>query len=125
MSLLSGQTAKKKEAVIDLGRGVKMEFVLIPAGKFTMGSPRNEDRRDDDEEQHEVAITRDFYMGKYEVTQEQYSHIAGINPSWYSADGMGNDTVAGLNTGRFPVERVTWQEATAFCGKLTELHGKG
>lgn len=54
------------------GDGVKMEFVLIPAGKFTMGSPKREPEREDDEEQHDVEITRPFYLGKYEVTRGQF-----------------------------------------------------
>ena len=46
----------------DLGKGIKLEMVLIPAGKFKMGDPGAD---------HEVTLTKPFYMGKYEVTQEQ------------------------------------------------------
>jgi sulfatase modifying factor 1 len=52
--------------------GVHMQFVRIPAGRFRMGSPKNEEGRDDDEEQHEVEVTRAFYLGKYEVTRGQF-----------------------------------------------------
>ena len=56
-----------KKGVEDLGKGIKLEMVLIPAGKFKMGSPTSEKDRDDDEKQHEVTLTKPFYMGKYEV----------------------------------------------------------
>ncbi len=66
---------------VDLGGGVTMEFVLIPPGKFQMGSPEDEKDRDDDEDRHAVEITRPFYLGKYEVTQEQYEKLVDKNPS--------------------------------------------
>ena len=100
---------------VDLGGGVTMEFVLIPPGKFQMGSPKNEKDRSDDEEQHEVEITRAFYLGKYEVTQEQYEK---------SADGLGKERVKDVGTGRFPVEGVSWEEAVSFCRKLTDRDQK-
>ncbi|MBL8891869.1 MAG: SUMF1/EgtB/PvdO family nonheme iron enzyme, partial [Planctomycetaceae bacterium] len=57
-----------------------MEFKLIPAGTFVMGSPDSEEGRDDDERQHEVTITRDFYMGVTEVTQSQWQQVMGTTP---------------------------------------------
>jgi formylglycine-generating enzyme required for sulfatase activity len=113
-----------KTATVDLGGGVKMEFVLIPRGKFQMGSPEDEKDRADDEEQHEVVITRPFYLGKYEVTQEQYGQIVGANPSWFSADGEGKESVKDLDTRRFPVEQVSWEDAVSFCRKLTDRDDK-
>ena len=68
---------------LDLGGGVKLELVLIPAGKFIMGSPETEKGRRDNETQHEVTITQPFYMGKYVVTQEQYEKVMGANPSHF------------------------------------------
>ncbi|MSR51440.1 MAG: hypothetical protein EXS07_15505, partial [Gemmataceae bacterium] len=64
-----------KKGVEDLGKGIKLEMVLIPAGKFKMGSPASEKDRDDGETQHEVTLTKPFYMGKYEVTQEQWESV--------------------------------------------------
>ena len=66
---------------IDCG-GVPMELMAnFHPGAFTMGLPADEQGRADDETQHRVEITRPFYMGITEVTQEQYEAITGINPS--------------------------------------------
>src|SRR5438270_669800 len=54
---------------------IGMKLVLIPAGKFLMGSPQTEKDRDGDEMRHEVTISRPFYMGAYEVTQEQFQKV--------------------------------------------------
>jgi len=97
-----------KELVLDLGGGVTMKLVLIPAGKFIMGSPDSELGRNEDEgPQHEVTISKPFYMGVTEVTQAQYEAVMGTNPSYYK--GATN-----------PVEMVSWNDATEFCKKLAE-----
>ncbi len=98
-----------------------MKFALIPAGKFTMGSPTSEKGRGDDEPQHEVTIGRPFYLGVYEVTQGQYQKVMGNNPSFFSAAGAGQQRVKGKDTADYPVDSVTWLEAAAFCAKLSEL----
>src|SRR5262249_6868130 len=66
----------KKAAELEkaIKNALGMELVLIPRGKFTMGSPKNEEGRfDDDEDEHEVEITRPFYLGKYEVTRGEFA----------------------------------------------------
>jgi formylglycine-generating enzyme required for sulfatase activity len=83
---------------MDLGNGVKMMLVLIPAGKFTMG---------EENDKHEVSISNPFYMGVTEVTQAQYEAVMGTNPSNFK--GATN-----------PVEMVSWNDATEFCKKLSE-----
>jgi len=103
---------------------IDMKLVLIQAGKFKMGSPVKELHREDDELEHEVAITRPFYMGVYEVTQSQYQKIMGANPSFYSADGGGKQRVAKKDTADYPVERVAWPDAVEFCKKLSAKEGK-
>ena len=61
----------------------KMVLRLIPPGSFTMGSPEGELGRNSDEAQHEVTITKSFYIGVFEVTQKQFELIKGYNPSCY------------------------------------------
>src|ERR1700722_15988690 len=97
----------------DLTNSIGMKFVLIPAGKFKMGSPAEEKDRDADEQQHEVAITRPFYLSIYTVKQAEYQQILGHNPSWYNASrGGGPD---------HPVDEITWDAAVSFCTKLSNL----
>jgi formylglycine-generating enzyme required for sulfatase activity len=115
---------KKVEEELDLGGGVTMRFILIPPGTFTMGAPEEEKGRYDDEAAHEVTITRPFYLGKYPVTQEQYERLTGENPSWFSATGEGKAAVEGMDTKQFPVERVSWEDATTFCRKLAQRTGR-
>jgi formylglycine-generating enzyme required for sulfatase activity/predicted Ser/Thr protein kinase len=110
---------------IPLDGGVTMEFVRIPAGTFRMGSPPGEKSRENSEGQHEVEIARAFYLGKYAVTQQQYEALMGSNPSYFSAKGGGQEKVQGVETSRFPVEQVSWEDAVRYCAKLTEKAGKG
>jgi len=57
----------------------------------------------------------------YEVTQGQYEEIMGTNPSWFSPTGFLKDKVKDLDTSTFPVESVSWEDAVAFCKKLSAL----
>ncbi|ETR69062.1 MAG: hypothetical protein OMM_09919 [Candidatus Magnetoglobus multicellularis str. Araruama] len=76
-----------------------MTFVLIKAGRFMMGSPSNEPERDRDENQHEVILTKDYYMQTTEVTQGQWKAVMGNNPSDFKACGD-----------QCPVENVSWND---------------
>lgn len=106
-----GEDENPKELSLDLGGELKLELVLIPAGTFDMGSPDTEESRKSGEKKHAVTISKPFYMAKYEVTQEQYEAIAKENQS--------------KNKGpKLPVERVTWEEATKYCEKLSEKSAK-
>ena len=69
---------RRRVLVLDLGDGVKMEFVRVPAGTFQMGSPPGETDRRADEGQHIVQLTHDFYLGKYEVTRGQFRAFAKV-----------------------------------------------
>jgi formylglycine-generating enzyme required for sulfatase activity len=107
----------------EITNSIGMRLVLVPAGQFRMGSPRTERDRDKDaEDEHLVEITHPFYMGVCEVTQAEYETVIGPpNPSYFSPGGGGKDKVKELDTRRFPVEYVSWDEATAFCRRLADL----
>jgi formylglycine-generating enzyme required for sulfatase activity len=97
-----------KEIAVDLGGGVKLEMVLIPAGDFLMGSPDSDkDAMGDERPQHRVRITKPFYLGKYEVTQEQWEEVMGSNPSRFKGP-------------KNPVEQVSWEDCQVFLKKLSE-----
>src|SRR5262249_39922425 len=101
-----------------------MTLLRIPKGRFLMGSPLAEPERNPNETQHEVNLTRPFYLGAHLVTQEQYQRLMGKNPSHFSQTGPGKDyakRIADDEFKRCPVENVTWEEAVAFCRKLSEL----
>jgi len=83
-----------------------MEFVLIKAGTFLMGSP-NEPGRYSDENRHQVTITKDFYMQTTEVTQGQWEAVMGSNPSYFKNCGK-----------NCPVESISWEDVKQFIKKL-------
>ena len=105
-----------QEKIVDLGGGKTLELVWIPPGEFTMGSPDSESGRDSDEgPQHRVKITKGFWMGKYEVTQEQWQAVLGNNPSYFQNCKNG----ALSDTRNFPVEQVSWNDTQEFLQKLS------
>ena len=91
-----------------LSEGVDLGMNWIEPGTFLMGSPEDELGRFDDETQHQVTLTKGYWLGKYEVTQAQYEAVTGENPSKF----IGADR---------PVEKVSWNDAMEFCKKLTEI----
>ena len=97
---------------VPVGLETPAGFVLVPAGTFTMGSPLDEPGRDDDEVQHEVAITRPFYLQTHPVTQSQWCELMGDNPSRFSS--YGDDC---------PVENVNWYEAIAYANARSQEEG--
>jgi len=102
-----------------------IELVDIRSGIFTMGSPSipsspsTEPGRYDDEVDYQVTISKEFYIGRYEVTQEQYQAVTGVNPSYFHG-GSGREPAAGEVQNKRPVEYVTWFDAVEFCNKLSE-----
>ncbi len=97
-----------------------MTFALIPSGAFLMGSPDGLPA-EEAYPKHEVEITRPFYIGVYQVTQEKYERVMDWNPTHFSAAGRGKAMVEGMDTTDFPVEKVSWNEAVEFCRRLSEL----
>jgi uncharacterized protein (TIGR02996 family) len=111
-----------RPCVPTLTSSIGMELALVPACTFLMGSAWAEPGRDPGEEpRHEVEITRPFYLGVFPVTQAQWRAVMGNNPSWFSATGLGKDAVKELSTDGFPVEHVSWEDATAFLEKLSGM----
>ena len=134
LSLLAQEVKLGNVDVVDFGENVKLEMVLVPAGKFKMGFTKKEllDLKLDLQEnikkeknrelgkkeievvdqiinvqgkQHEVTLTKPFYMGKYEVTQEQWESVMGTNPSK-------------IKEAKLPVTDVSWNDCQEFIKKL-------
>lgn len=87
--------------------GLNTHYVYVAPGSFEMGS-NEADSFDSEKPVHQVTISRGFWLGKYETTQNEYLLVMGSNPSYFSDDG------------RRPVEQVSWNDAVEFCRKLTE-----
>ena len=113
------------ELTLDLGSGERMKMVKIPAGEYWMGSSEDEEGRGDSEApRHRVRIGKAFYIGKYEVTQGQWGAVMGSNPSAFSSGGSESDKVRGMDTSRFPVDSVSWEDCQEFCRKLSQRVGR-
>ncbi len=109
--VIKRQARQARQVVIDLGEGVNLEMVHIPAGTFLMGAAPNEaDARQSEYPQHQVTL-KSFYMGKYPVTQAQWQAVMGNNPSYFKGENR-------------PVEEVDWEDAKAFCDRLSQRTGQ-
>ncbi|CAO5039418.1 Serine/threonine-protein kinase pkn1 [Microcystis aeruginosa] len=96
----------------NLPNGVTLEMVGLLAGEFLMGSPDSDpDAQSREKPQHQVKVNS-FAIGKYPVTQAQYQAVMGTNPSYFK------------NNPQNPVEKVNWNDAQAFCQKLSQITGK-
>ena len=99
-----------EEKVIEIAPSVTMTFCWCPAGKFTMGSPEDEEDRVSNENQVKVTLSKGFWMAKTEVTQAQWQAVMGHNPSNFK----------GTNR---PVENVIWNDAQEFLTKVNAIVG--
>jgi len=95
---------------------IGQELLLIPAGTFMMGSPASEKDRADDETQHQVTLTKPFYMGRTEVTQGQWKTVMGTEPWKRKVYVQEGDD--------YPAVYVSWNDAVEFCKKLSAMEGK-
>ena len=86
-----------------------MEFVRVPAERFVMGSPEDEEFHVANERQHEVWIRQGFWLGKYGVTQGEWEEVMGTNPSYSKSCGP-----------RCPVERVSWDDVQEYIRRVNE-----
>jgi len=111
---LEANLDKEAMRVVEAGPSVEgftntigMEFVLIPPGKFKMGSPKSGKGRDKDERQHKVTISKPFYLQATEVTQRQWKAVMGSNPSLWKGDDL-------------PVQNVSWDACREFIRGLNQ-----
>ena len=104
------------QASKEITNSIGMKLVLIPKGTFQMGSPIEEAGADDDEAQHQVTISKDYYLGVTEVTQGQYEKVMGTNPSYFQ-----KRVIRISFSSMYPVEQVSWEDAVEFCKKLSDL----
>ena len=95
---------------LDLGNGVSLKLIKVKAGRFQMGSPKDELGRFDDENQHWVTLTKDYWLGETEVTQGQWKAVMWYNPSRCK---NGDD---------YPVEMVSNGDAVTFCEQLNKRY---
>ncbi|MBW2606595.1 MAG: caspase family protein [Deltaproteobacteria bacterium] len=107
---MSKRPPKPKSKKISDSLGMK--FVSIMPGTFMMGSPSSEPGRESDEKQHQVTLTKGFYMQTTEVTQGQWRAVMGNNPSHF--ENCGDDC---------PVEKVSWNDAQGFIRRLNQKEG--
>jgi formylglycine-generating enzyme required for sulfatase activity len=106
----------RAQAPKEITNCIGMKLVLIPKGTFMMGSPESEQgHQRNNETQHEVTISKDYYLGVYEVTQAQYEKVIGKNPSLFQRAIVGNEIADR------PVENVSWDDTVEFCKKLSDL----
>ncbi len=111
MEAVAGSGPEPGEVTVTLPGDVPLTMVRVPAGTFLMGSPATERGRDPRETRHAVTLTADYYVGKYAVTQGQWTAIMGTNPS------------ANFRCGAdCPVERVAWDEIREAGGFLEKLN---
>jgi formylglycine-generating enzyme required for sulfatase activity len=110
------QLAKAQDASKEFTNSIGMKLVLIPKGTFQMGSPESDKARYENENQHEVIISKDYYLGVTEVTQGQYEKVMGTNPSYFQ-----KGVIRKSDSSMYPVETVSWEDAVEFCKKLSDL----
>jgi formylglycine-generating enzyme required for sulfatase activity len=110
-------TQPAKKLTLDLGNNVTLKLVLIPAGKFLMGSPASVKDRFKGEDQHEVTISKSYYMGVTHVTVDQYA-------GFVKDTGQKHDEPSFKQTGDHPAVNVSWHDAQAFCQWLSKKTNK-
>ncbi len=111
----SGTSLFGNTITIPVKNGINIEMVKVEAGSFDMGAtPEMRSLQypyDDEKPDHRVTLTKNYYIGKYEVTQALWQVVMGNNPSRFKGDDL-------------PVERVSWKRCQDFISKLNSLTGK-
>ena len=128
--ILEGSTGDKsytahwiESITFNLPNGVALVMHKIPAGTFTMGSPTDELARQPNETQHQVTITKAFYIGRFEVTQDQYFAIMNTNPSGFRKGAFASERPT--ISANYPVEQVSYNDiTTANTGFLAQINSQ-
>ena len=108
----SSVSSDDNEISIPVKNGITIDMVKVEAGTFMMGATSEMQNPFDDEKPvHQVTLTNDYYMGKYEVTQALWQAVMGRNPSKFK----------GVN---LPVEQVSWKDCQKFISKLNSMTGR-
>ena len=111
-SVASGTSSSGNTITIPVKNGISIEMVRVEAGTFIMGAtPEMKEPWDDEKPAHQVTLTNDYYIGKYEVTQALWKAVMGYNPSAFKGDNL-------------PVEQVSWDDCQEFISKLNSITGK-
>ena len=101
-----------------------MKFIRIEPGKFVMGTPKNTLPGWEHERQHEVEITKPFYLGVYEVTREEWQTVKGTAPWNLYLDQESIDSRKVEDQRRWPAQPITWKNAKSFLKILSERDGR-
>jgi formylglycine-generating enzyme required for sulfatase activity len=109
VSEIKRRKGKAQQFGEDLGNGVKLEMVYIPAGSFMMGSNENPSEKP----VHKVSL-KSFYMSKYPITGQQYEAVTGQD----------RETVCYSPDDNIPVNVISWDDAIKFCLKLSKIKSK-
>ena len=111
-SASSSMSSGSNTISIPVKNGINIEMVKVEAGTFMMGATSEMKKPYSWEKPvHQVILTNDYYMGKYEVTQALWQAVMGNNPSKFKGDNL-------------PVETVSWNDCQDFISKLNSLTGR-
>jgi formylglycine-generating enzyme required for sulfatase activity len=124
--LFAATTCSLEGDVFKVREKMEKGMVWIPAGTFLMGSPIDERGRVADREtQHQVTLTRGFWLGKYQVTQEQWQTVMTGNTNGISStpNNFSSNPATGEVQARRPVEMVSWYDTIVFCNRLSISEG--
>ena len=111
-SSTSSVSSGSNEISVPVKNGISIDMVKVEDGTFMMGATSEmQNPYDDEKPVHQVTLTNNYYMGKYEVTQSLWLAVMGSNPSKFKGDYL-------------PVEMVSWDDCQEFIGKLNSMTGR-
>lgn len=108
----SSVSSGSNEISIPVKNGITIDMVKVEAGTFMMGAtPEMKNSWTEERPIHQVTLTNDYYIGKYEVTQSLWCALMDNNPSYFKGDNL-------------PVEQVSWDDCQKFINKLNDITGR-